>query len=203
MGESRMFNRRDMLKTGVALGVGSSVANAQSEDGVAFSAGRMSGEQQSPSVQTDAQGTAMVVQEGESIRFVVLVSEIENVTQAHIHRGGAGESGPVVVWLYPGPKRTNPQLIAGRFDGVLSSGQFSAADFVGPLEGKPLDALVTAMEDGNAYVNVHTEANPEGEIRGQLSPTSDARVRFNQNIQINASNTLNISRSSSLQVQES
>ncbi|WP_435152803.1 CHRD domain-containing protein [Haladaptatus sp. DFWS20] len=198
-----MFNRRDMLKTGVALSVGSGVVSAQSEDGVAFSAGRLSGQQQSPAVETDAQGTAMVVQEGERMRFVVLVTEIQNVTQAHIHRGGEGENGPVVVWLYPDPKRMNQQLIAGRFDGVLSSGQFTAEDFVGPLEGEPLDALVTAIENGNAYVNVHTESNPEGEIRGQLSPTSDARVRFRQNIQINASNGLNVSRSSSLQIQES
>ncbi|GAA0244081.1 CHRD domain-containing protein [Haladaptatus pallidirubidus] len=198
-----MFNRRDMLKTGVAVGVGSGIVSGQSADGVAFSAGRMSGQQQSQSVQTDAQGTAMVVQEGEMMRFVVLVTEIENVTQAHIHRGAVGEDGPVVVWLYPGPKRTNPQLVAGRFDGVLSSGQFSAADFVGPLEGEPLDALVTAIEDGNAYVNVHTEANPDGEIRGQLSPTSDARVRFRQNVEINASNSLDVSRSVNLQVRES
>ncbi len=198
-----MFNRREMLKAGVAVSFGSGVGSAQSGDGVAFSAGQMSGQQQSPAVQTDARGTAMVVQEGETMRFVVLVAEIENVTQAHIHRGGVEEDGPAVVWLYPGPKRTNPQEFPGRFDGVLSTGTFSADDFVGPLEGKPLDALTTAIEGGKAYVNVHTKANPEGEIRGQLSPTSDAQVRFRQNVEIGASNELELSRSSSLQVQES
>ncbi len=31
-----------------------------------------------------------------------------------------------------------------------------------------LDAVIAAMESGNAYVNVHTEKNGAGEIRGQV-----------------------------------
>jgi hypothetical protein len=30
--------------------------------------------------------------------------------------------------------------------------------------------VLAAIRDGNAYVNIHTEANPSGEIRGQLAP---------------------------------
>jgi CHRD domain len=29
---------------------------------------------------------------------------------------------------------------------------------------------VTAIKTGNAYVNIHTAAHPDGEIRGQLVP---------------------------------
>ncbi len=39
----------------------------------------------------------------------------------------------------------------------------------GPLKGKQISDLVKIMEDGNAYTNVHTEQNPKGEIRGQIS----------------------------------
>ena len=47
-------------------------------------------------------------------------------------------------------------------------GEVSAADLLGPLQGQPLDVLSQAIKDGNVYINVHTEQNPAGDIRGQL-----------------------------------
>jgi hypothetical protein len=32
--------------------------------------------------------------------------------------------------------------------------------------------LATAMSNGETYVNVHTEQNPNGEIRGQIMSSS-------------------------------
>ena len=40
---------------------------------------------------------------------------------------------------------------------------------MGSLAGKSVSDLVSKMQSGEAYVNVHTEANPNGEIRGQIS----------------------------------
>ena len=42
-----------------------------------------------------------------------------------------------------------------------------------PEEITNLVDLVDAMFNGNIYVNVHTVANPDGEVRGQLFPFSD------------------------------
>jgi hypothetical protein len=53
--------------------------------------------------------------------------------------------------------------------GPLAQGNFTAADLKGPLAGKQLFDLVNMIKNGDAYVNVHTTQNPEGEIRGQLS----------------------------------
>ena len=66
------------------------------------------------------------------------------------------------------PGAPPPQLIEGRFDGVLGKGTIRATDLVGPLEGMTLEDLLEAMDSGETYVNVHTDLNPGGEIRGQI-----------------------------------
>ncbi|WP_458190021.1 CHRD domain-containing protein [Haladaptatus sp. NG-WS-4] len=198
-----MLDRRDVLKTGASLTMGAGVVTAQSEDGTTFSAGRMTGDQQPQSVETDAEGTAVFAREEQGVRFVLLVAGIENVTQAHIHRGGEETNGPVVTWLYPDPQARQPQQIPGRFDGVLSTGRFFAGDLVGPLDGRSLDALVDVIENGNAYVNVHTESNPAGEVRGQLSSVSNAQIRFRERVGVTANDGFSLDHSIDLQVQES
>lgn len=101
-------------------------------------------------------------------RFKLNVANIENVTQAHIHVITApnAQTGGIVVWLYPAAPPL--QLIPGRSAGVLSEGTFDASNLVGSLAGQTLEDLIDAIEDGRAYVNVHTSQNPPGEIRGNL-----------------------------------
>ncbi len=36
------------------------------------------------------------------------------------------------------------------------------------MQGKTIRDLIAAMKNGSTYVNVHTELNPVGEVRGQL-----------------------------------
>jgi len=88
---------------------------------------------------------------------------IDKVTMAHIHSGKTGENGPVVVWLY------NSSTPSGPMDGMLSQGNITSNDLVGPLKAKQMSDLVKLINGTQAYVNVHTEPNPEGEIRGQIS----------------------------------
>jgi hypothetical protein len=35
--------------------------------------------------------------------------------------------------------------------------------------------LTTAMKNGETYVNVHTQQNPTGEVRGQIVMSSNSR----------------------------
>lgn len=108
------------------------------------------------------------------MQYKLIVANIENVVASHIHLGPPDENGPVVAFLY-GPASAG----GGRFDGVLAEGTITAANLVGPLAGQGLDALIDAIEEGNAYVNVHTNDGidptntgpgdfPGGEIRGNL-----------------------------------
>ena len=129
----------------------------------------LNGGNEVPAVETDAQGQAIfkVSSDGASIHYKLIVANIENVLMAHIHIAPAGQNGGVVVWLYPedGPP---PQLIEGRFQGVLAEGTITADKLTGDLAGASLDALIEKMRAGNTYVNVHTTQHPPGEIRGQI-----------------------------------
>ena len=128
----------------------------------------LTGDEEVPPAQTQAQGQAIfqLSKDGTELTYKLIVANIENVNQAHIHLGPEGANGPVVVWLYP--DAPPPVLIPGRFSGVLASGTITAADLVGPLAGMTLQDLLNAMEAGNTYVNVHTSQFPGGEIRGQI-----------------------------------
>ena len=116
--------------------------------------------------QAQAQANFKRSDDGLSLSYRLNVANIENVTQAHIHMAPAGVNGPIVAWLYPSAPPA--RLIAGRSSGTLGEGTITAANLVGPLAGQPLAALVSAIDAGNAYVNVHTTQLPPGEIRGNL-----------------------------------
>ncbi len=121
-----------------------------------------------PPVESLATGVATfkLSDDGTELSYRLIVANIENVTQSHIHLAPAGANGGVVAWLYPsGPPA---QLIPGRTDGVLATGTITSADLVGALAGASLDDLLAAMRSGGAYVNVHTSQYPAGEIRGQI-----------------------------------
>jgi hypothetical protein len=121
-----------------------------------------------PPVETRATGQAVfrLSQDGTELSYRLIVANIENVTQAHIHLAPAGANGPVVAWLYPGGPPA--QLIPGRSSGVLAEGTITDANLFGPLAGKTLADLVDHLRAGNAYVNVHTTVYPAGEVRGQI-----------------------------------
>src|SRR5687767_4827199 len=91
----------------------------------------MDGAQEAPiSRDTPARGNAVykLNADGTALQYRLIVANIENVFMAHIHRGVAAESGPVVVWLYPSTTPNQPgPLGAGRVDGVIASGTITAA----------------------------------------------------------------------------
>jgi hypothetical protein len=124
----------------------------------------LSGSNVIPPVKTMAKGEAtfMLSKDGKSIAYKLTVKDMENITAAHIHEGTEGNNGPPVAMLFAGPKKT------GKFSGVLSEGTVTGRKLMTSLKGKSVDSLIKMIKDGKAYVNVHTEKYPEGEIRGQI-----------------------------------
>src|SRR5215218_4201149 len=127
---------------------------------------RLTGASEVPPVQTIASGLAdldVEIEDGQRVvDYQLSVSNISGVTQAHIHQGNSSENGPIIVPLF------NASTPTGPVTGQIAEGQITAANFVGPLQGRQLDDLIALMQNGTAYVNVHTEQNPQGEIKGTV-----------------------------------
>ena len=112
---------------------------------------------------TSAIGVAEFKLGQDNIMYIVNVTDIENVTAAHIHSGQVGENGPIVVTLFKEDTPTTAMTT-----GVLSEGNITATNLEGPMAGQLLSNLTSAMQNEQTYVNVHTQQNPNGEIRGQI-----------------------------------
>lgn len=140
----------------------SSMGVATAQRGFYFTV--LSGGEEVPAVTTRASGFCAFQLTPEGLNYQVFVDNLENTMQAHIHVGPAGQNGPVVLWLYPAAPP--PVQIPGVTSGFIGVG--TGRTLVGPLAGQPLTALVSALEAGNAYCNVHTARFGGGEIRGQI-----------------------------------
>jgi len=160
----------------VALLALAATAAAASADGSRTFTAHLSGGEEVPANASYATGQAIfqLDQSGDALSYRLVAANIDNVVASHIHVGAAGVNGPVVAFLF-GPAAPG----GGAFNGVLATGTITAANLVGPLAGQPLSALISALESGNAYVNVHTNDGvapvntgpgdfPGGEVRGQV-----------------------------------
>ena len=113
-------------------------------------------------VTTNATGTSTVTinDANSTITFSVSVTNLLSPIGAHIHVGSTSVDNPAFALSL---LATAPA--AGVFTGVLASGTLAGSAVVG---GETFATLAAAIRSGNAYINVHTVANPGGEIRGQL-----------------------------------
>lgn len=124
-------------------------------------------------VDTKAQGQALfqMKDDGTGMSYKVNVANLENITMAHIHRmpaSGTG-NGPIIAWLYPSAPPA--VLIPGTTNGTLAEGVLTDGNVILDYNGdgvKNLDDVADAIEAGDTYVNVHTVANPGGEIHGPV-----------------------------------
>jgi hypothetical protein len=139
-------------------------------------------------VTTNATGSSLLTisDDRSQIFYTLTYTGLANVTQAHIHVGSADVAGPIILYLCTnvgtgtnvacngGPLPTPqscPQGATVTITGTLTAADLSckAATATTPAVNSFADA-VTQLIDGNTYTNVHTQANPGGEIRGQDVP---------------------------------
>lgn len=157
-----MTRRRFVTAVGIGGLTGIGAGTATAKGGPTNFRAHLSGAEEVPAVDTDAQGQAIfqVSKDGSSIRYKLIVANIEDVVAAHIHCAPAGANGPVGVTLFNGGPTSD--------SGVLEQGTITGPDDGNGCGWESLADVISAINDGEAYVNVHTLANPPGEIRGQV-----------------------------------
>ena len=113
----------------------------------------LNGEQETPPVTTLAKGTGIVSinREGDNAHFM-LVTDGLTATAGHFHKQVTGQSGPPVFDLAP------YYVNGGAF------GYWRAGNTTYPFTS----AIANAFQVDSIYANVHTQTNPNGEIRGQV-----------------------------------
>jgi len=119
---------------------------------------KMNGATETPPNTEKATGTATLTLAGNQLRYTITVQGLSGpATAAHIHLGKVGVSGPPVYTF----------TIKKIADGTLAEGSVDLTKDVS--KGVSGDSLKVLLNNGNAYVNVHTAAHGAGEIRGQVA----------------------------------
>lgn len=146
---------------------------------------KLTGFQEVPSVSTAASGEfeATIGRNDTFIDFDLSYRGLQGtVRQAHIHVAQRAVNGVIVIWLCQTSLNPAPASVAARVETCPQEGtvrgRITAADVIGPqppgtaapqqiVDGE-LDEVIAAIRAGVAYVNVHTNPSPGGEIRGQF-----------------------------------
>jgi CHRD domain len=136
----------------------------------------LTGTQENPSVTTNASGTGIVSVDPVTRALSARVATSGLVgTVAHIHTAAVGSNGGVSIGLTETP--TGSGIWTAAANTVMTEQQYS-------------DLL-----SGNLYFNVHSAANPGGEIRGQIGLlVIDAAMTGAQEIPANASTNRGVGR---------
>ena len=154
--------RRLSLALAAFFILSASAAQAQTSN---FTAA-LSGANENPAVNTGSVGTG-TVSLNLATQVVTYRIDVYNMpvgtTASHFHVGAQGTNGPVVVnFTVPGaPNVSNDFAISGTASATDLTAR--AAQGINSWED-----FIQAVLLGNIYMNVHSTANPGGEIRGQV-----------------------------------
>lgn len=138
----------------------------------------MTGAQEAPPTPSPGTGMGTVSYDSNTHYLDVSMSWsdlLAPTTVSHLHVGsGPGTAGGVAVGFPGFPAGVFAGAHAAAFD-LTDPSVYSVAflNLYGGLVGDAEAALLTALDEGRAYLNIHTSMYPAGEIRGDLAPVAD------------------------------
>ena len=114
-----------------------------------------------PPVLGGANGTATFTLTGKTLTYTVMVTGLSsNAVASHIHLGDATTNGGIV-YPFTAANVQSGQVASGTIDLTQS---FTLPNNI-TVSG---DSILTLLNNGLLYTNVHTANNAGGEIRGQI-----------------------------------
>ncbi len=128
----------------------------------------LSGTSVVPVTTSTSSGTLTLTASGDStLTFSLSVANMAGITQAHLHSGATGANGSTLVWLLPvnGNSAQSPSVT---LDGEISVGDISPS-WVRGTPRLAMDSVKALLRLGKIYVDVHSSAFTNGELRGQLA----------------------------------
>lgn len=136
-----------------------SSSNKKSTHSSSFSSVLSSSKEVPPNVSSGTGISRANFIDSKTIRYTLRVENLTgSPTAAHFHLGASGQNGPILktIELKASPSPNGVQVWVG--EGIWSE-----------RDDEPLNQTIrNQLNNGNVYVNVHTEQYPDGEIRGQL-----------------------------------
>jgi hypothetical protein len=159
--------------TGVALAVGIfALSSARAAKQEVFTA-KLPGDNEVPPI--NSAGSAMFQMEIDTstatptIHFTVTYANVStSPTLSHLHFAPTGVAGGVMIFLCGGGGQAPcPTTTSGSFSGTITPANVTGPTAQGIDAGDLVSAL-EAVQDGDAYANLHTTKFPAGEIRGQV-----------------------------------
>ncbi|HEX7274975.1 MAG TPA: CHRD domain-containing protein [Nitrososphaeraceae archaeon] len=123
---------------------------------------KLIGDSAVPPVNTTAAGRAVIFVGNDWLWWKLNVTGITDPTMAHMHMGVKGENGAIFVHLLRSAHFENTT------ERMIISGNISASDLQGPMQGKTFDDLQSLFKSLGAYIDLHTKDHPDGELRGTI-----------------------------------
>ena len=120
----------------------------------------MDNNQENPATTSTARGSGVISLDATGNYVFITLSWsglTGNATAAHVHQGRSGVNGPVITGSLSTP--TPSGTLVDIFQAIPA-------------------AQVTALRQGQLYLNIHTAVNPGGEIRGQIQRRRSTVVDF-------------------------